>query len=264
MASFTERKLGWLEAVASDPDMQRLALAVAVKLATRYLNSKTGDAWPGIDRLARDLTANPRNVRRAITSLVEGGWLDKRRGGRGRGDSNRYRIKMGGVLAPLTDDERGAQTNEKGGGRDRKRRAHTPPEPVNESERNPGETHRVTRLRYSRPAGSKSTQSKPFPEEWVFGSAEAAIAFRSPAQWDSNRAQMEFQSFRTYHLKKGDRWLDWSAAWASWCRNGFKFNSSGSRRDKIVELVAGISGPESFYGRQKAAHEARLRRQEEE
>ncbi|MCK1478044.1 helix-turn-helix domain-containing protein [Bradyrhizobium sp. 197] len=268
MVSFTERKLIWLEAVASDPNMQRLAVVVAVKLATRYLNSNTGEAWPGIDRLARELTANPRNVRRAIASLVESGWLDKRRGGHGRGDSNHYRIKMEGAHAPLTERIRGAHTTDKGGARRQERGAHTPPEPGNEPERNPGGSHPASRSSFSRPGRSqtshaRSNEGAPFPQKWGFGSAEAKIALASPARWLHLRAQAEFEKFTTYHVKKGDRWSDWPAAWESWCRKGINFSSNHARRDKVVELVAGVSGPNGWYSRQKTAHQCRERPEEE-
>lgn len=264
MASdFTERKLAWLEAVASDPDMQRLAVVVAVKLATRYLNSKTGDAWPSIDRLARELTANPRNVRRAIASLVESGWLDKRRGGRGRGDSNRYRTRMGGVHAPLTERKRGAHLTEEGGAADRKRRAHTPPEPVSEPGIEPvsSRNHRKTRSSYHTAGRSRSSvharsnRSKPFPQKWVFGPAEAKIALASSAQWGEVRAGEEFGKFRAYNLKKGSSWADWSEVWKDWCERGDKFSAGPQRRkDKVAGAV---DGARAFYDKQEAAIHAR-------
>ena len=103
MKNFVVRKLNWLEAVATDPDMRGAPLAVAVVLATRYLNNQSQMAWPGIKRLAADLGVHRRNVQRALDDLVAGGWLTRHRGGRvdGRNWANEYRIK-GGVHATLS------------------------------------------------------------------------------------------------------------------------------------------------------------------
>ena len=84
-------KLKWLEAIAGDRSMPRLALAVAILIATRYLNNKTGRAWPGVDRLAQELRATRRNCQHALDRLVAAGWLLRERGG-GRKLSNVYRL----------------------------------------------------------------------------------------------------------------------------------------------------------------------------
>ena len=59
-------RLQWLEEVAVDKRMRGLPLACAVLLATRYVNSESGLAWPSVDRLARELQTDRRNCRRAL------------------------------------------------------------------------------------------------------------------------------------------------------------------------------------------------------
>jgi hypothetical protein len=49
MSDWFKRKFEWLESIAEDPTLRGLPLAIAVKLAWRYLNAETQDAWPGID-----------------------------------------------------------------------------------------------------------------------------------------------------------------------------------------------------------------------
>lgn len=87
-------RLQWLEEVAVDKRMRGLPLACAVLLATRYVNSESGLAWPSVDRLARELQTDRRNCRRALDQLVDTGWLGRSIGG-GRGRSNRYYLKAG-------------------------------------------------------------------------------------------------------------------------------------------------------------------------
>lgn len=128
-ANFTERKLAWLEAVTSAPALhqQWLALAVAVLLATRYLNREKEEAWPSVDTLASKLHATPRNVRRAIDLLVEEGWLIRKRGGHGPKDTNRYRIKE--VAHDPLPARRQSPTTGKEVVDDRKSRRTRPPNP---------------------------------------------------------------------------------------------------------------------------------------
>jgi hypothetical protein len=138
-ASFAKRKEDWLRGVAADPRIRKWApLAVAFVL-TSYLNNETEDAWPSVDRLARDLNTDERNIRRALEALAQSGWLNVRRGG-GRKKTNRYRMNSGvqaavsaavkgGVQAPLSDAKGGSMGPLKGGRWDRKRGVDGPPEP---------------------------------------------------------------------------------------------------------------------------------------
>ena len=52
-----KRKFDWLQRIASDPTVPRLALAIAVMLTLRYLNARSHQAWPSIKTLAHVLNA---------------------------------------------------------------------------------------------------------------------------------------------------------------------------------------------------------------
>ena len=89
MSDIVARRMRWLADIAADERQRGLPLAVAVLMVAKFFNSKTGKAWPGIDRLADDLNADRRHMRRVIDQLVEGGYLRReRRGDRGRGRTN--------------------------------------------------------------------------------------------------------------------------------------------------------------------------------
>jgi DNA-binding transcriptional MocR family regulator len=90
--TFTKDKLAWLEAIAADEVLTGAAFRVAIKIATKYLNRKTGDAWPGILTLAADVGLSERSVQRAIRLLEARGWMHIEEGGGGHNSTNRYEI----------------------------------------------------------------------------------------------------------------------------------------------------------------------------
>ncbi len=98
------RRLGWLEQISRHPAMRGLRTAVAVQLASRYINSKSGRAWPAHATLAKTLGANRRNIQRAVDALVDAGHLDREPGGGGR-QTNTYRMRLrsGAQTAPVAE-----------------------------------------------------------------------------------------------------------------------------------------------------------------
>jgi len=115
---FTHLKMNFGEALNVDSTLTPTAHRVARQLI-KHLNSESGLAWPGAERLATDLNVSIRSVRRAIAELTKpGGWFIKeQRGGRGR--SNRYAMNPERVTAVspfehVDEDERVTVLNEKG------------------------------------------------------------------------------------------------------------------------------------------------------
>ena len=66
--AFNAAKEQWLKIVASRPDLSGADLAVAILLST-YFNSKTGDAWPSMARLAKDTNRDRATVWRSLRRL---------------------------------------------------------------------------------------------------------------------------------------------------------------------------------------------------
>jgi hypothetical protein len=50
------------------------------------------------------------------------------------------------------------------------------------------------------------------------------------AGWNSTRSATEFENFRDYHLKKGNRFEDWPAAWRTWVRKGAAYDQERAQR----------------------------------
>src|SRR4051812_46260112 len=123
MSDFVKRKMEWLVTVATDKKIHKLPLAVAVKLGGQYFNNEKEKAWPSVARLADELQADSRNVRRAIRRLVDAGYLLCETN-RGRGYTNQYRLP-----------KRGYAMTEKGVKDDDKRGSQPPPDKGNEPKR---------------------------------------------------------------------------------------------------------------------------------
>jgi hypothetical protein len=108
---FTKHRLAWLEAISEDALLTGAVFRVAIKIATKYLNRKTGDAWPGILTLAADVGLSERGARLAIRLLEARGWMYVKTGGGGHNSTNRYKIVFAKpCLEGHASSPRGAQT----------------------------------------------------------------------------------------------------------------------------------------------------------
>jgi len=74
---------------AAAPPITDLDVRVGIRLV-KYYNSLVGAAWPSQERLAEECHCDIRSINRCINRLVEDGWFRKR-SGRGRENTNRYR-----------------------------------------------------------------------------------------------------------------------------------------------------------------------------
>jgi len=84
--TFTSWKLDFLDALAVDPEVTDLDFRLSYQLM-HYVNGITRTAWPGGPRLAREISADIRSVRRSLKRLTEGPspwWLRDKKGRRGR------------------------------------------------------------------------------------------------------------------------------------------------------------------------------------
>jgi len=89
--AFAERNDAWRLQVIRDARITRVPLAVAIIISQR-VNRETDDAWPALDKIAKQCGTTIRSIRRAIDCLEEHGHVAVIRGG-GR-KSNRYRLAM--------------------------------------------------------------------------------------------------------------------------------------------------------------------------
>jgi len=254
-----KHRMQWLEAVASDKRMRGLPSACAILLATRYVNSQHGMAWPSIDRLASELHTDRRNCRRALDRLVDAGWIGRSLGG-GRGRSNRYHLKKG-TCAPLSGTE-------KGGVHDRNRGAGDSVTDLNGGSSAPRTLERINPgrnagVRRGAPSGSASwdkttrgvrpKQRKPltpFPEGWVLNLAQLHDAHRI-AEWDQEQTEREFEKFQNWYLEHGVLRKDWPRAWQNWCIKGREIADRDRRQEARTGVRSAATGYKKWLDRQK-------------
>ena len=94
---FSAAKEGWLKQLARYPNLSGADYAVAIALST-YLNSKTHDAWPSMQRLAVDTNRSRATVWRSLKRLEALTLLDVIHA-RSNRKSNRYRPRLGKMNA---------------------------------------------------------------------------------------------------------------------------------------------------------------------
>lgn len=94
---FNAAKEGWLKLVASYPNLAGADYAVAIAVST-YMNSKSGEAWPSIQRLATDTNRDRATVWRSLKRLEALKLLTVIHS-RSRRKPNRYRPLMGDMDA---------------------------------------------------------------------------------------------------------------------------------------------------------------------
>ena len=95
------------------------------------------------------------------------------------------------------------------------------------------ETEEIKYIKGIENKGARKRASQ-FPEGFLLNDDRRAVADRHgiPAV----RVDGIFEHFRDHHMAKGSVFVDWDAAWRTWCKNDLKFhggqNGSGSRKDE--------------------------------
>jgi hypothetical protein len=84
------RRMEWLAAVAGDDRLSAGEIRAAILIAVRYVNSKSGKAYPGYPNMAKGLKMSVRHTIRCLKGLCQAGWLAVNRPGGGRGKANEY------------------------------------------------------------------------------------------------------------------------------------------------------------------------------
>jgi biotin operon repressor len=90
---FAAAKEQWLKVCAAYPNLSGSDMSVVVMLST-YMNFKTQNAWPSMNRLAADTNRSRSTVWRSLKRLEELKLVDVVHG-RGRNKVNRYRPSLG-------------------------------------------------------------------------------------------------------------------------------------------------------------------------
>lgn len=91
-------KWRWLDRVATDPKLPPAASRIAILIAGRYLNRQSGEAWPGVETLAAELSIKaPNTIRSTIKAMEARGHLNVEWSQGGKKQTNHYWPLLDGI-----------------------------------------------------------------------------------------------------------------------------------------------------------------------
>lgn len=67
----------WRDAVAADKSLTPFARLIAVLLATKFANAKTGKCYPGLQAIMASVSGPKSSTLRALAQLEDAGWIKK-------------------------------------------------------------------------------------------------------------------------------------------------------------------------------------------
>lgn len=208
------QSLWLLEIKRRDDSVSAAAVHLGMLVALKYVNSKSGEAWPSQKTLAHDLQTTERSIRRDLAILVRCGFLEVVPGS-GR-MSSRYKLRAGDGERTKTAIEGGPPRP--GGGRtptstDLSRKTYNQEgleqtsEPRTSSNSN-SETHQPpTRTRVA---------AHMIPSDWKPGKIEIEIA--TVLGFDAREIDALAPDFKTYWLATKIKRPGWTATWRNWVR----------------------------------------------
>jgi Helix-turn-helix domain len=198
--------------------------ALAVLLT--HLNLQTGLCCPSAERVAQLMKVSAFTVYRSTKALRKHGYLTLKQR---RSTSPLCVFPAIQELAPMQVPDLGTGTHATQGLAPMPVRelAPMPDKPI---EGEPIEENLSVGARKRATTTSKRTR---IPPEAVIDDCHLAYAAELGIQEAEARA--EFDKFKDHHLAKGSAFIDWRAAWRTWCRNSIEFasrrgNSNGSQR----------------------------------
>ena len=156
-------------------------------------------AFPSISRLEDDCCMKKSSVRRHLISLEKKGLITKCASGTGR-RSSVYQLSEGIQIEHPGGSERTPRVSTVNTQGIQKDTPHIEPviEPVIE------------------PSPQKKKIKKPISEDWRPN--EKGMEFAAELGWHGEPLEGQISDFRDYHLREGNKYADWLAAWRTWLR----------------------------------------------
>jgi hypothetical protein len=247
-----KEKFDWLLAVAADRRLAHISEGVALVLAAKYVNSKSGLAWPSIATLAKDLNVHRSSVQRGLKQLIAHGYLQQEEQ---RWASNSYSLRVAPLLRSRDATRGGSRAATSGGSRDATQTLEENyKNGTRESPAAKAAAHSGPRFKKTSPrAGASSKRKTVWPEEWQCSSDELETA-QHIAGWDEDRSYDEFDRFRDWCLQKNMHSADWPASWRQWIRNGKEYEEKKSQQQESG-YSGMLRGIKNWYDRQPRQEE---------
>lgn len=206
-----------------------------VLLAIADAADDDGVCWPSVPTLARKAGLSPRTCHRVLDALRQKGvvsWTAR------QGTSSLYQLHAVPSEAPITESDpcqpdMGTPANLTGVKNMHPCQPDRVPLPL--AGRPPLPTiGRVTVKNRQRTVSRARSRRERFPSGFTLTDQR-----REYARTKGLDAGGEFEQFADHHRAKGTTFLDWDAAWRTWCRNAVKFNRKATPPPKPrVDLVA--------------------------
>lgn len=209
---------------------QRTARLVLVAIAAHC--NDDGYCWPSLSRIATLCGLSKPSVLKCISELVGLGEVTVEQGGRGPKDTNHYYLSAfmisvkkgqeneakGKVYAPLSvkysSSEEFTHVVENINDRSEKEGLSENPEESLLEETKELNHIRVPRVKTRWPEGFNLDDK-----------------MREFALDHGLIPDQQFEAFRDYHQSKGNRFLDWKAAWRTWCRTALQISQRSKSAD---------------------------------
>ena len=109
--SWNRLRWDWQKAILADPDLPDRSRLLACVLVSQFAHHESAECRPGLPALADALSVSVDTVKRGLSSLEAGGWIE-RSAGRGRGRGNKLSISFlfageekGGSAAPFCPEK---------------------------------------------------------------------------------------------------------------------------------------------------------------
>jgi DNA-binding transcriptional MocR family regulator len=188
---------------------------VLLNLAYHH-NLGTGQCNPSVATISREEGWSSRAIMTAIAELERLGLIERiaRRRKDGGKTTNEYRLiiretHMQEVHSPHTQEVQNTPEVQMG--------CEPPAQPhMNELQIK----NKESKKKESKNKGREETRARAIPPDWHPDAKGIEYAK------ERNVGPEQVELFRDYHLKNGNRYSDWNAAWRQWCRKAVEFRQA--------------------------------------
>ena len=214
---------------------------VHIVLAERANEDHDWELWFSTATVAQKAACSTKTVQRALGQMVSDGYLEVIEVSPGK--PTRYRFQSGPTLDKLSRVEEGTldiQGTEPWTSEDSHcllyevdRKAENP-----ESAAPPSLTHPPADPNQAAEESPKSARKTGAPGSVQAFLSPALKAYAVEKAFDDEFVEDEAEQFLLYHRSRGNKFVDWGAAWQTWCRNAVKFGRTRRRSPEFGQIPA--------------------------
>jgi DNA-binding transcriptional regulator YhcF (GntR family) len=236
---FVRQKLAWIDGIVLDLDVPSFAFRLAALIASKYLNSTSGDAWPKQTTLAADLGVCTKTVQNGLDALEAAGHLAVR-GSRGRVNHYRPIFKTEDAQS---DAHQPTQILSHVGPEGAQILSHDPRKFFRMSSEDSFVHEPLKENPLKEPKEREGTRSpiigKKEKTGWPqgFKLTPSLIAYAAQKRFSHDRAEEMFEKFRNNSLANGKTFADWEFGWRSWVDKEINYKRDEPDRNRIDDRL---------------------------